>query len=92
MELLLILLYVAICIAIFKLFRIPVNEWSLSTAALGGIVGLSALLLTMNYNHPFSTNARIYYSVTPILPAVAGRVTEVPVESNAPLKQGDVLF
>lgn len=92
MELLLILLYVAICVVIFKLFRIPVNEWSLSTAALGGIVGLSGLLLTMNYNHPFSANARIYYSVTPILPSVSGRVLEVPVEPNAPLKQGDVLF
>lgn len=92
MELLLILLYVAICVAVFKLFRIPVNEWSLSTAALGGIVGLSALLITMNYNHPFSTNARIYYAVTPILPAVPGRVIDVPVEANAPLKQGDVLF
>jgi len=92
MELLLILLYVAICIAIFKIFRIPVNEWSLATAALGGILGLSALLLAMNYNHPFSTNARIYYSVTPILPAVAGRVVDVPVVSNAALKQGDVLF
>ncbi len=92
MELLLILLYVAICIAIFKIFRIPVNEWSLSTAALGGIVGLAGLLITMNYNHPFSMNARIYYVVTPILPAVPGRVIDVPVEANAPLKQGDVLF
>jgi len=92
MEILLILLYVAICIAIFKVFRIPVNEWSLATAALGGIVGLSALLLTMNYNHPFSMNARIYYSVTPILPAVSGRVVDVPVTPNAPLKEGDVLF
>jgi multidrug resistance efflux pump len=37
-------------------------------------------------------NARIYYSVTPILPAVRGRVIDVPVEPNAPLKAGDVLF
>ncbi len=36
MELLLILIYVAFCVVIFKLFRIPVNQWSLSTAALGG--------------------------------------------------------
>jgi multidrug resistance efflux pump len=92
MELLLILLYVSICIAIFKIFRIPVNEWSLSTAALGGIVGLLAVLLTMNYNHPFSMNARIYYAVTPVLPAVPGRVIDVPVEHDAPLKQGDILF
>ena len=92
MEILLALIYVAFCIVIFKLFRIPVNEWSLSTAVLGGIVGIFLLILTMNYNHPFTNNARIYFSVTPILPTVKGRVVEVPVHTNAPLKEGDVLF
>ena len=46
----------------------------------------------MNYNHPFTKNARIYFAVTPVLPTVKGRVIEVPVEANAPLKEGDVLF
>src|SRR6476661_3765193 len=46
----------------------------------------------MNYNHPFTTNARIYFPVTPILPNIKGRVVEVPVHSNTPLKEGDVLF
>jgi len=92
MELLLILIYVSICYAIFKLFGIPVNQWSLATAALGGIIGISLLLLIMNYNHPFTNNARIYFAVTPVLPSVKGRVIEVPVQTNKPLKEGDVLF
>jgi multidrug resistance efflux pump len=92
MELLLILIYVSICYVIFKLFRIPVNQWSLATAALGGIIGIALLLLIMNYNHPFTTNARIYFTVTPVLPSVKGRVIEVPVQANAPLKEGDELF
>jgi multidrug resistance efflux pump len=92
MELLLALIYVSICIAIFKIFKIPVNQWSLSTAVLGGIVGIFLLLLVMNYNHPFTNNARIYFPVTPILPNVKGRVVEVPVHANTPLKEGDVLF
>jgi multidrug resistance efflux pump len=92
MELLLILIYVSICYVIFRLFRIPVNQWSLATAVLGGIFGISFLLLVMNYNHPFTSNARIYFAVTPVLPAVKGRVTEVPVQANAPLKEGDELF
>jgi len=92
MELLLILIYVAICYVIFKVFRIPVNQWSLATAALGGIIGISLLLLIMNYNHPFTNNARIYFAVTPVLPSVRGRVIEVPVQTNKPLKQDDVLF
>jgi multidrug resistance efflux pump len=94
MEILLTLTYVALCYFIFKLFRIPVNQWTLATAGLGGIFGLSLLFITMAYNHPFSTNARIYYTVTPILPAVRGRVIEVPVEerTNQHLEAGEVLF
>src|SRR5262245_64302867 len=92
MELLLILIYVSLCYVVFKIFRIPVNQWSLATAALGGIIGIVLLLLIMNYNHPFTTNARIYFAVTPVFPSVRGRVIEVPVQANVPLKEGDVLF
>ena len=92
MELLLILIYVSICYVVFKVFKIPVNQWSLATAALGGIIGIALLLLIMNYNHPFTKNARIYFAVTPVLPTVRGRVIEVPVKENASLKEGDVLF
>jgi multidrug resistance efflux pump len=92
MELLMILTYTAICFAAFKIFRIPVNKWTIPTAVLGGIFLITAILLIMNYNHPFSASARIYFATTPILPTVKGRVTEVPVQPNMPLKEGDVLF
>ena len=92
MELLLILIYVSLCYVVFKVFRIPVNQWSLATATLGGIIGIALLMLIMNYNHPFTTNARIYFAVTPVFPSVRGRVIEVPVQANTPLKEGDVLF
>jgi multidrug resistance efflux pump len=92
MEVLLILTYVAICYGVFKIFRIPVNQWTLATAALGGVFGIALLLLTMNYNHPYTKQARTYFTVTPILPGVSGRVIEVPVQANQPLKESDVLF
>lgn len=92
MELLLILTYTALCVAIFKIFRIPANKWTLSTAALGGLFMIGFILLIMNYNHPFTTNARVYFATTPIIPDVKGRVVEVPVKNNELLKQGDVLF
>jgi hypothetical protein len=38
----LILIYVSICYVIFKIFKIPVNQWSLATSALGGIIGIAA--------------------------------------------------
>ena len=90
MEILLILIYAALCIAIFKIFKIPVNKWTLPTAVLGGIFMIGFILLVMNYNHPFSANARIYFATTPIMPDVKGRVIYVPVEPNALLKKGDV--
>ena len=92
MDLLLILTYAAIAYAAFRLFKIPVNGFTLLTAALGGVALIGALLLGMNYNHPFTSQARFYFSTTPIVPAVSGVVIEVPARANVPLKKGDVLF
>ena len=89
---LLILTYVAIAYGIFKLFKIPVNGYTLLTAALGGIAMISGLILCMNYNHPFTSQARFYFTTTPIVPAVSGVVIDVPVEPATPIKEGDVLF
>lgn len=92
MDLLLILTYTAICIAIFKVFNIPLNKWTVPTAVLGGVVLIGTLILLMNYNHPFTQIGSQVYSTTPIVSGVRGRVIDVPVEPNKPLKQGDVLF
>ncbi len=92
MDLLLILTYTALCIAIFKVFNIPLNKWTVPTAVLGGVVLIGTLILLMNYNHPFTQIGNQVYTTTPIVSGVRGRVIEVPVEANTPLKQGDVLF
>ena len=92
MELLLILTYTAFCVAIFKIFKIPLNKWSVPTAVLGGIVLIGALIFLMNYNHPYSEVARTYFTSVPIVPEVSGQVIEVPVKANQPLNKGDVLF
>src|SRR4051794_27688473 len=92
MDLLLILTYAAFAYAAFRLFKIPVNGFTLLTAALGGIFLIGALLLGMNYNHPFTSQARFYFNTTPIVPGVSGVVTEVPVKANTLVKTGDVLF
>ncbi|TNH86103.1 HlyD family secretion protein [Aeromonas sobria] len=92
MDLLLILTYTALCVAVFKIFRIPLNKWTVPTAALGGIILIGTLIMLMNYNHPYSEMARNYYVSTPIVPLVKGRVVEVPVKPNQLVKKGDVLF
>jgi len=92
MDLLLILTYTAICIAIFKIFRIPLNKWTVPTAVLGGVVLIGALIFTMNYNHPYSEVARSYFVSTPVIPVVTGQVIEVPVKGNQMIEKGTVLF
>lgn len=92
MDLLLILTYTAICVAIFKVFKIPLNKWTVPTAILGGIVLIGSLIFLMNYNHPYSEVSRSYFVSTPIVPAVSGMVVEVPVQGNRIMEKGEVLF
>ncbi|WP_420301007.1 HlyD family secretion protein [Enterobacter sp. BNK-8] len=92
MDLLLILTYASICFAIFKIFHIPLNKWTVPTAVLGGVIIISTLIILMNYNHPYSELARSYYVSTPIVPLVKGRVETVSVTNNHHVKKGEVLF
>lgn len=92
MDLLLILTYAAFCIAIFKIFNIPLNKWTVPTAVLGGIVLIGSLLMLMNYNHPYTKFAREYFVSVPINPAVRGKVVSVEVKPNTAIKQGDILL
>lgn len=92
METLMLLTYTAICVVIFKVFKIPLNKWSVPTAILGGVILIGGVVLLMNYNHPYTEIARTVVVTTPIVPLVRGRVIEVPVKPNVELKEGDVLF
>ena len=92
MDLLLILTYTAICIVVFKVFKIPLNKWTVPTAALGGVILIGALVLLMNYNHPYSNIAREFYVTTPIVPGVGGIVISVEIEPNTVVEKGTVLF
>lgn len=82
MDLLIVLTYVALAWAVFKIFRIPVNQWTLATAALGGVFLVSGLILLMNYNHPYTFTAQKAVIAIPITPQVTGIVTEVTDKNN----------
>jgi len=92
MELLLILTYTAICVFIFKIFKLPLNKWTVPTAALGGVIILGVLVLVMNYNHPYTQVAREFFVTTPIVPAVTGIGTEVEIKPYQLVEKGAVLF
>lgn len=92
MDLLIILTYVALAWAIFKIFRIPVNKWTVPTAVLGGVFIVGALILGMNYNHPYTFQAQKAVISIPITPQVTGVVSEVTHKQNQLIKKGEVLF
>jgi multidrug resistance efflux pump len=56
------------------------------------IVVIAAMLLALNVFAPTTSDVRIVKYVVPIVSQVRGRVIEVPVENNRPVKKGDVLF
>ncbi len=84
--------YLALVWVVFKVFKVPVNKWTITTSILVGFLGISLVILVMNYHHPYSKEARMYFYTTPIVPNVSGVVIEVPVKPNEPLNKGDVLF
>ena len=92
MDLLLILTYTGICVAVFKFFKIPLNKWTVPTAVLGGIVLIGTLIFLMNYNHPYSEISRSYFATVPVVPEVSGQVVEVNAESNQVIEAGTVLL
>ena len=56
------------------------------------VVAIAALLLMLNVFAPTTSDVRVVKYIVPIVSQVRGRVIEVPVENNRPVKKGDVLF
>ena len=78
---------------VFKKFKLlPINTWTMVGSFLVGAFVLSFLLIMMNMYQPMTHDSRFMAATTPIISEVRGRVIEVPVTGNTPLKAGDVLF
>jgi len=93
MELLLLGIYSAIIWFIFmKMKWLPWNTGTQVTVVIIPIVALTALILTLNVVAPSSADVRVIKYVINIVPQVRGRVIDVPVEPNRPVKKGDILF
>ena len=92
MELLMMATYSFLCWLTFKVFKVPVNKWSLTTAVMGGFVLIASMVFLMNYNHPYTSNARSYFVTTPIITNVSSVVTEVHIKEKSHVKKGDTLF
>ena len=93
MEILIASIYGTICWLVFKVFKVKVNKWSVTTAVLGGVLILFLTVTIMNYNHPFTSNARVFFVSTPIIPNVSSEVTAVYIDNpEEVVEKGDTLF
>ena len=87
-----VLTYTAIAIVVFKIIRIPVTKWTVTTTAFVGAFLILWICVTMAFFHPFTPFGTIYFQTTPISAQVMGKVIKVFVKDNRHLKKGDPLF
>src|SRR3954452_4231141 len=93
MEILLLGIYsFFVWLIFFKFKLLPWNIISQVIVITIPIIGLTALILILNVVAPSSHDVRVVNYNVQVIPQVVGRVIEVPVEPNRPVKKGDVLF
>jgi multidrug resistance efflux pump len=93
MEVLLLGIYAFFVWLIFIKFKLlPWNIVSQVIVVIIPIVALTTLILVLNVVAPSSAEVRVVKYVVNVVPQVRGRVIEVPVDPNRPVKKGDVLF
>jgi multidrug resistance efflux pump len=93
MEILLLGIYAFFVWLIFiKLKLLPwTTPWKVGVAIFP-VVAIAIMLLLLNIFAPTTSEVVVVKYVVPVVSQVRGRVIEVPVENNRPVKKGDVLF
>lgn len=76
----------------FKFKWLPWTTKAQVTVVIIPIVAIATLILTLNVVAPSSNDVRIFKYVVQVVPQVRGRVIEVPVQPNRPVKKGELLF
>jgi multidrug resistance efflux pump len=93
MEALILAIYSFLVWLVFIKFKwLPWNTQTQVTVVVIPIVGLTALVLILNIVAPSTSEVRVIKYVVQVVPQVRGRVIEVPVEPNTPVRKGTLLF
>lgn len=93
MELLLLLIYSGLAWLVFFKFKwLPWNITSQVITITIPVIAIAMLILFLNIFAPSSSDVRVINYVVQIVPRVAGRIVEVPVQPDRPVKKGEVLF
>jgi RND family efflux transporter MFP subunit len=83
--------YVLILFALTKTGKVPNNSTTWLTIIPYELILIIGFFIPMQWGAPAGDVRTMAYSI-PITPNVTGEVLEVPVESDAVVKEGDVLF
>lgn len=93
MEAILLAIYAFFVWLIFiKKKWLPWNTTSQVIVVIIPVVAMAVLILLLNVFAPSTADVRVVKYVVNVVPQVKGKVIEVPVEPNRPVKKGDVLF
>lgn len=89
-------LAIVYCVGLYLIFikfrLIPFDLPAQIVCGMVGFIGLLVVLYGMNFTQPFSVALVVSEYTTPVVARIPGRVTEVPVQNNTPVKKGAVLF
>src|SRR5215813_566709 len=87
--------YAALVWLIFVKLKLVRLSWPIAIVlAAAGPLLFFYILFAMNFYHPGSSDVQVLRRVVQIAPRTSkpGRVREVAVKANAPMKEGDLLF
>jgi multidrug resistance efflux pump len=93
MLLILALIYASfVWLIFFKLKMLPWNRFSMMAACVTGVAGLLGVWFTLQNTSPYSDDVTVSAHVVEIVPRVTGRIEEVYVRANTPVKKGAPLL
>jgi multidrug resistance efflux pump len=86
------IIYVAVVVVIFKVFKVPPRPWPIAITVSAGLLMLGTILVLWTIAAPISPRAVVSRYVVQLVPYVKGQVISIPARPNVPLKKGDVLY
>ena len=86
------ILYVAVIVLVFKVFRVRPRPWPIAIFVTAGVIMIGGIVVFWTLAAPISERAVVSRYVVQIVPWVKGKILSIPAKPNVPLKKDDVLF
>jgi len=86
------ILYVAVIVLVFKVFKVRPRPWPIAGFVTLGVLMIGGIVVCWKLAAPISQQAVVSRYVVQIVPWVKGKILSIPAKPNVPLKKNDVLF